>query len=79
MFDREIRFGIGSAVMLLWWVTTFGLIAGSWRWSSVELGFAGAASSAMAAALMVIQDNAKTRRVVRALVRETPVRSVRGE
>lgn len=78
MLDGEIRFGTGTAMVLVAWGTALGLLLASWLTDEWELGFAAVSCSGLGAALMVIRDNCRTRRVVRAVAREAPaVRSLR--
>lgn len=77
MFDREFRIGACSAMVLLAWGTAVGLLATSGLTGIETLAAWGISCSGLGAALMVIRDNAKTRRVVRAVARELPTAAVR--
>lgn len=82
-WDREVTFGTGSALAVLWWVAAVGLLATGWVLGRWELGMAGLMCSAMGVSLLIIRDNAKTRSVVRAVAMakdpQPPVRSLRSE
>lgn len=80
MLDREFRFGACGVMVLLAWGVAIGLLLVSSVTGIDDYATWGISCSGFGAALLVIQDNAKTRRVVRALAREAPaVRSLRGE
>lgn len=70
MWDRDITFGLGSAAAFLAWIGGALCVAGAWCTERVELGAIGVFLAAAAAALTIMRDNAKTRRVIRALMRE---------
>lgn len=52
------------------WAGTVSLILAGWVLDSDHLGLLGLAGSALAAALTIIRDNVRTRRMVRACTRE---------
>lgn len=74
LFDREIRFGSGTALVALFWGSALGLLLVCCATDDWDYGFAGVACSAMGAALMVIVDNCRTRRVVRGLALDLEAR-----
>lgn len=82
MFEQEIRLGSWVSVLLvLTWSVTGALLISCILTDEWDLGFGALCCSALGAALLVIRDNCKTRRVIRAMARELPatVRPLRSE
>lgn len=83
--ERDIRFGVGSVVVWSLWLVAVGILIGSrWVHDDGTVGRIGLAVSGLAAAMTVIRDNVKTRRAIRAVIRDglwPPVRDFgrRGE
>lgn len=78
MMDREIRFTPGAVLFALACFATIALLAAGCWLDDWRLGV-GAVISAIAAGVFAVQrDNAKTRRVIRAVAREPQVDSVRS-
>lgn len=78
MWDTEIRFcSWGTAAMLLSWAGAGGLLVAAWLTGQVGLGSAGLAFAVFGGALLVVRDNAKTRRVVRAVAMTHDAAAVR--
>jgi hypothetical protein len=78
MIDGEIRVGTCTALVVVIWGISLGLLVASWATSQIELGFAGICTMMLGGCLIVIRDNDKTRRVIRAVAREPQLSSVRS-
>ena len=61
----ESSVSAGCLVMYVVWTAAFGLIVAGWLLGSLELQNLGLALSALAAALTVMRDNQRTRRMLR--------------
>ena len=70
LFEHGLNVSWGVFVMWTAGGLTFACLGFAWRTDEPFLGQVGLACLIIAAALSVIQDNAKTRRVVRAVLRE---------
>lgn len=70
MFDNCVSLTVGSVLNVLAWLAALVMLVGGSALGVPWIAWAGLGTSAAAASLTVLQDNAKTRQVVRAVYRE---------
>jgi hypothetical protein len=76
MWEQGLSVSWGMVLMWFSWTSAWvGIVAG-WYFDEETLGQAGLMCSALAAAVTVMRDNAKTRRVIRASTRADYLRSI---
>lgn len=73
MWDRDITFGLDSLAACLAWIGGASCLAAAWTMDWAFLGWLGVFLAVIAAVLTVMHDNAKTRRVVRMILRDQVV------
>lgn len=76
MLEREFNISPGAALAVLTWIAVVGLFAAGWLLGLEPLRELAVIAALVGSALTVLRDNAKTRRVVRAVARE---RQLRGD
>lgn len=64
MWESRVSLSTGCALMIGAWVLTFGFIGVGWSLNVIGLQAVGLALSALAAALTIMRDNQRTRRML---------------
>lgn len=76
MWEHEIRLGVGSVMTVLLWLAAGAFLTGGWLRDDDRLALIGVAVTVGAGVMTVVRDNCVTRRVVRAVARESSVRQI---